>query len=227
MRSYGASVGAPVDPSTATRVAVIVEDARLEGRIAGLVAEAPGLETASPGEADVVVVSGELARAHADSSGEPVQTRRSGSRVVVVTGSASAAACQRLLDEGAAGVVLEANLDALPTALAAVAAGQLVLPGSVVSARRRAGLSDREKQVLGLVVLGLTNAAIARRLYLAESTVKSHMQSVFAKLGVRSRKDAVAAVLDPERGLGLGVLSLTNPDPVAVNGWSAPRIVRT
>jgi DNA-binding NarL/FixJ family response regulator len=53
---------------------------------------------------------------------------------------------------------------------------------------------------------GLTNRQIAARLYLAESTVKTHVASAFAKLGVRSRKDAVAVLLDPDEGLAATAL---------------------
>jgi ATP/maltotriose-dependent transcriptional regulator MalT len=72
----------------------------------------------------------------------------------------------------------------------------------------RPPLSHREKETLGLLVLGLTNAEIARRLYLAESTVKCHLTSIFSKLGVRSRNEAVARALDPQHGLGLGTLTV-------------------
>jgi ATP/maltotriose-dependent transcriptional regulator MalT len=104
----------------------------------------------------------------------------------------------------------------LPSAVAAVAAGHLVQPRSLMPARGEGALSHREKQVLGLVVLGFTNGEIARQLYLAECTIKSHMQSIFAKLGVGSRGEAVAAVLDPQRGLGLGILALTEPSGEAM-----------
>ena len=56
-----------------------------------------------------------------------------------------------------------------------------------------------------LVVAGLTNPQIAAELFLAESTVKSHLSSGFGKLGVSSRSEAVAVILDPERGRGLGI----------------------
>jgi len=66
----------------------------------------------------------------------------------------------------------------------------------------------REKQVLGLVVMGYMNCQIAERLFLAQSTVKSHLSSAFGKLGVRSRNEAADLILNHERGLGLGVLAL-------------------
>jgi DNA-binding NarL/FixJ family response regulator len=69
-------------------------------------------------------------------------------------------------------------------------------------------LSPREKQVLSMVVLGFTNREIANKLYLAESTIKSHLSSAFEKLGVRSRSDAVALILDSKNGLGTGILSI-------------------
>jgi DNA-binding NarL/FixJ family response regulator len=69
-------------------------------------------------------------------------------------------------------------------------------------------LSSREKQVLGLVVMGYMNSQIAAQLFLAESTVKSHLSSAFDKLGVRSRHEAVARILDPQGGLGVGILTV-------------------
>jgi DNA-binding NarL/FixJ family response regulator len=74
----------------------------------------------------------------------------------------------------------------------------------------RPPLSHREKQALNLLLLGLTNAEIARRLYLAESTVKCHLTSIFSKLGVRSRNEAIAHALDRQRGLGLSMPGLSD-----------------
>jgi DNA-binding NarL/FixJ family response regulator len=70
-------------------------------------------------------------------------------------------------------------------------------------------LSMREKQVLSMLVMGFTNAEIAAKLFLAESTVKSHLSSSYTKLGVRSRKDAATMILDPVAGLAPGILTIT------------------
>ena len=88
-------------------------------------------------------------------------------------------------------------------------AGQVVVPHGVRNAVRRPMLSPREKQILGMVVMGFTNQEIAARLHLAPSTIKSHLGTMFVELGVRSRKEAADLVLDPSAGLGTGILRIT------------------
>ena len=52
------------------------------------------------------------------------------------------------------------------------------------------GLSERESQVVALAAEGASNPEIARTLYVGTETVKSHLRSAFAKLGVRNRVEA-------------------------------------
>jgi DNA-binding CsgD family transcriptional regulator len=59
-----------------------------------------------------------------------------------------------------------------------------------------AGLTDREREVLELVALALSNSQVADRLSLTEATVKRHLRNVFAKLGAVSRIDAVNKAAD-------------------------------
>jgi DNA-binding NarL/FixJ family response regulator len=113
------------------------------------------------------------------------------------------------LAAGAVGVIVEEDLESgLGSCLRAVRAGQICVPRGHWRQVEPPALSAREKQVLGLVVGGYMNSQIAERLFLAESTVKSHLSSAFGKLGVRSRNEAAELILDPERGLGLGILGL-------------------
>lgn len=63
---------------------------------------------------------------------------------------------------------------------------------------RSLGLSPREGQVLTLVAQGDPNAWVASRLVISERTVKKHLESIYEKLGVRSRTQAVAVALDAD-----------------------------
>lgn len=137
--------------------------------------------------------------------------------IVVVIRAPGGRAVRRALDCGADGIVDEASMhDSLVPTIHAVRSGQLVVPRPFQSVVQAPVLSNREKQVLGLVVMGLTNGEIAERMYLAESTIKSHLSSAFAKLDVRSRNEAAALILNPDSKLGPGIIAITpSPQPVA------------
>ncbi len=65
-------------------------------------------------------------------------------------------------------------------------------PGALVA--RFPTLTRREAEVLGLVADGLSNGEIASALFVGTSTVKTHINAIFAKLGVQSRPQAIALV---------------------------------
>lgn len=112
------------------------------------------------------------------------------SRVIIALRSHQASAVRGALRAGADGVVLEHQLAmSLSAVVRAVALGHAVVPLQDRSALGREPLSAREREVLALAAGGLTNAAIAARLHLSESTVKSHVSSGFSKLGLHSRSE--------------------------------------
>jgi len=123
--------------------------------------------------------------------------------------------------DSADGVV---DIDRLEDALAptawAVLADQIVVP-------RPAGhvtpvLSRRERQVLALMSRGASNTLIAQRLFLSQSTVKSHLTSAFAKLGVTGRNEAAALLLDPDQAVGTLVMAVLDDHQVALGARVGP-----
>jgi DNA-binding NarL/FixJ family response regulator len=62
-------------------------------------------------------------------------------------------------------------------------------------------LSARQREILELVVEGLSNADIAGRLYLSESTIKQHLRAVYKVLGVRNRTEAAKTMREHARGV--------------------------
>ena len=93
----------------------------------------------------------------------------------------------------------DATEDELAAAVRAVAVGlQVIDPALEVETRDRgtaAALTDREREVLALIALGLTNRAIALDLGISEHTAKFHVGAVLAKLGAQSRAEAVSVAV--------------------------------
>jgi DNA-binding NarL/FixJ family response regulator len=120
--------------------------------------------------------------------------------IIVVVCSPTRERPQQLLWSGVDAIVVDPGADAVvgPTVRAALA-GYLVLPRALRAAVQPPPLTARERQLLALVVEGLGNREIAERMYLAESTVKRHLSSIFRRLGVRSRREAVATMLATSR----------------------------
>jgi DNA-binding NarL/FixJ family response regulator len=105
----------------------------------------------------------------------------------------------------------------VPTLLA-VSAGCCVVPRTIRQLVDRPPLSPRERQILAMVVLNFSNGEIARKLFLTESSVKNHLSSAFAKLGVTSRNAATELILDAESGLGPGILRISPEEELPQDG---------
>ncbi|WP_404475288.1 response regulator [Microbacterium aerolatum] len=126
--------------------------------------------------------------------------------VVILTTFDHDAQIIRAIEAGAAGYLLkDVDNDAIVAAIGDAAAGAMVLtPGGdtrVIAALRapRVQLTGREREVLLLVDEGAANKEIAARLFISESTVKTHVVHLLEKLGVVSR----AAAASEARRLGL------------------------
>lgn len=116
------------------------------------------------------------------------------------------------LDAGARGYLLKgAGQEEIERAIRAVAAGEVILSAKVADkvlgrlsqaaqAQPLPALTSREREVLHLIASGAGNSAIASQLLIAPKTVGNHISSVFAKIGVSTRSEAIVLA----RGLGLG-----------------------
>ncbi len=82
---------------------------------------------------------------------------------------------------------------AVDAILSAVGLGADGVPSADPGAAALEPLSEREIEVLTLTAHGLSNRRLARRLYISENTVKTHLKHIFAKLGVRNRTAALFA----------------------------------
>jgi two-component system, NarL family, response regulator LiaR len=112
---------------------------------------------------------------------------------------------QSALQAGAIGYLLkDVSADELAQAIRAAQAGRSTLSPEAAQALVHAtsqppapgiDLTERELEVLALMVEGLNNTQIAARLTVSPSTVKSHVSSILAKLGVASRTEAVSLAL--------------------------------
>lgn len=209
-------MSADANPDVADRpVSILVVDDHpvVRDGIIGMVSSDPGVEVV--GEADDGVDAVGLARAlepdvvlmdlrmpGMDGVAAIREFTRLGipSRIVVLTTYDGDADVLPAIEAGATGYLLkDAPRDDLLRAIRAAAHGEAVLAPSVASRlvnrvrTPEAGvLTPRELEVLALVADGATNRAAGARLHLSEATVKTHLLSVYAKLGVGDRAAAVA-----------------------------------
>lgn len=125
------------------------------------------------------------------------ELRAAGHRVLVLTSATEPARARQAVHAGAAGVLYkDIDPDALVRAIRAVHDGQLLLAPEAAAAvtvgepRTRDPLTSREREVLTRIADGRSNREIARALGVSEKTVKAHVSSVLAKLGVQDRTQA-------------------------------------
>lgn len=131
--------------------------------------------------------------------------------VVMLSGARDATTVRRALDAGAAGFIPKTEpREVLASALSLVLAGGVYVPREALGAGAPAasstpstgggptpaslGLTERQVEVLALIMKGRTNKHICRQLNLAEPTVKNHVTAILRALKVTSRTEAVLAV---------------------------------
>lgn len=122
------------------------------------------------------------------------------SRVLILTSYGTSEDLGRALAAGACGAVLKTvSNEALAAAIRAVAAGRPVVAPEIArmiaDEPPTAELTERQREILASATRGLTNEEIARQFGITASCVKQHLSSVFAKLGVANRAEAIAYAL--------------------------------
>jgi DNA-binding NarL/FixJ family response regulator len=124
-------------------------------------------------------------------------------RVLVLTTYDTEADILGAIDAGASGYLLkDAPPDELFRAIRGTARGEVVLAPAVAArlVKRAASpgpvLTEREVEILGLLATGLSNRELAKRLFVSEATVKSHLSHIYTKLEVDTRAAAVARAIE-------------------------------
>jgi two-component system, NarL family, response regulator LiaR len=130
-------------------------------------------------------------------------------QVIVLTSFKEQDLVQGALKAGAIGYLLKnVSVDEMADAIRAAHAGRPTLAPEaaqalIMASRQPSGpgidLTDRERDVLALMVEGLNNPEIAERLVISRSTVKFHVSSILSKMGVSSRTEAVAMAVQHDR----------------------------
>lgn len=137
-----------------------------------------------------------------------IRNKCPGVQVIALTSFKEQELVHGALQAGAIGYLLKnVSTEELASAIRAAHAGRPTLAPeaaqALISAARKPetpkfDLTDREKEVLNLMVDGLSNPQIAACLFVSRSTIKFHVSSILSKLGVSSRTEAVALAIEQQ-----------------------------
>jgi DNA-binding NarL/FixJ family response regulator len=152
---------------------------------------------------DLVLMDLRMPRLDGDAATALILSERPAVRVVVLTTYESDASILTAIEAGASGYLLKAApQEEILAGIRSVARGEVALAPSIAAMlvgrlkTPAVTLSPRETEVLGLVAQGLSNPAIAKRLFLGEATVKTHLLHAFEKLEVSDRTRAVTKAME-------------------------------
>jgi NarL family two-component system response regulator LiaR len=183
------------------RRALALEDDLEVVAVAATAAEARAAATAQ--RPDVVLMDYALPDADGASTAAALLQERPATKIILVTGSEAADAVRLAIGAGCVGYLEKTMaLSQLAVAIRAAAAGETAIsPEHLALALRPtpaddAQLTRREREVLALVATGLSNQAIADQLVLSLHTVRTHVQSILAKLGLHSKLEAATFARD-------------------------------
>ncbi|WP_207454516.1 response regulator [Herbiconiux sp. SYSU D00978] len=168
---------------------------------------ADGLEAVSLAaglEPDLVLMDLRMPGIEGDEATARILAARPETKIVVLTTYESDEAILTAIEAGASGYLLKAApQEEILTGIRSVAEGGVALAPRMAAllvnrVRRPVGpsLSARESEVLALVAEGLSNPSIAKRLFVSEATVKTHLAHVFEKLEVSDRTRAVTRAME-------------------------------
>ena len=198
------------------RVLVADDHPIVRGGIVALLADAADIEVvgeASDGlEAvafaaslapDVILMDLRMPGLDGDAATARILSMTPGIRVIILTTYETDASILTAIEAGASGYLLKAApQDEILAGVRSVARGEVALAPSIAAmlvkrvGRTAITLSPRETEVLALVAQGNSNPAIAKKLFLGEATVKTHLLHVFEKLGVGDRTRAVTRAME-------------------------------